>query len=79
MEKKAVIFEWKSFAYLAIDHDLEVVPVINKIDLPSARPEVVISEIEDIIGIPAEDAPRVSAKTGLNVEAVLKEINKYAS
>ncbi len=60
--------------YLAIDHDLEVVPVINKIDLPSAQPEMVIKEIEDIIGIPAEDAPRVSAKTGLNVEAVLEEI-----
>ncbi len=60
--------------YLAIDHDLEVVPVINKIDLPSARPEAVISEIEDIIGIPAEDAPRVSAKTGLNIEEVLKQI-----
>ena len=60
--------------YLAIDHNLEVVPVINKIDLPSAQPEHVIREIEDIIGIPAEDAPRVSAKTGLNVEDVLKEI-----
>lgn len=60
--------------YLAIDHDLEVVPVINKIDLPSAQPEVVIHEIEDVIGIPAEDAPQVSAKTGLNVEAVLEEI-----
>ncbi len=60
--------------YLAIDHDLEVVPVINKIDLPSAQPDVVIREIEDVIGIPAEDAPRVSAKTGLNVEAVLEEI-----
>ena len=60
--------------YLAIDHDLEVVPVINKIDLPSAQPEVVIREIEDVIGIPAEDAPKVSAKTGLNVEAVLEEI-----
>lgn len=60
--------------YLAIDHDLEVVPVINKIDLPSANPEMVIKEIEDIIGIPAEDAPRVSAKTGQNVESVLEEI-----
>lgn len=60
--------------YLAIDHDLEVVPVINKIDLPSANPEMVIGEIEDIIGIPAEDAPRVSAKTGQNVAAVLEEI-----
>lgn len=60
--------------YLAIDHDLEVVPVINKIDLPSAQPDVVIREIEDVIGIPAEEAPQVSAKTGLNVEAVLEEI-----
>ena len=60
--------------YLAIDHDLEVVPVINKIDLPSAQPELVINEIEDVIGIPAEDAPQVSAKTGLNVESVLEEI-----
>ena len=60
--------------YLAIDHDLEVVPVINKIDLPSAQPEIVINEIEDVIGIPAEDAPQVSAKTGLNVESVLEEI-----
>lgn len=60
--------------YLAIDHDLEVVPVINKIDLPSAQPDVVKNEIEDIIGIPAEDAPLVSAKTGLNVADVLEEI-----
>ncbi len=60
--------------YLAIDHDLEVVPVINKIDLPSANPENAINEIENIIGIPAEDAPQVSAKTGLNVEAVLVDI-----
>ena len=60
--------------YLAIDHDLEVVPVINKIDLPSAQPEMVINEIEDVIGIPAEDAPQVSAKSGLNVESVLEEI-----
>ena len=60
--------------YLAVDHDLEVVPVINKIDLPSADPQRAIQEIEDIIGIPAEDAPQISAKTGLNVEAVLEEI-----
>ena len=60
--------------YLAIDHDLDVVPVINKIDLPSANPDMVIKEIEDIIGIPAEEAPRVSAKTGENVAAVLEEI-----
>ncbi len=60
--------------YLAVEHDLEIVPVINKIDLPSANPENAIREIEDIIGIPAEDAPRVSAKTGLNVEEVLEAI-----
>ncbi|MBR5535864.1 MAG: translation elongation factor 4 [Clostridia bacterium] len=60
--------------YLALDHDLEILPVINKIDLPSARPEHVIGEIEDIIGIPAEDAPRISAKTGLNVESVLEYV-----
>ncbi len=60
--------------YLAVDHNLEVVPVINKIDLPSAQPEMVIKEIEDVIGIPAEDAPRISAKTGQNVEDVLEQI-----
>ncbi len=60
--------------YLAVEHNLEIVPVINKIDLPSANPENAIKEIEDIIGIPAEDAPRVSAKTGLNVEEVLEAI-----
>jgi len=60
--------------YLAIDHDLDVIPVINKIDLPSADPERVVEEIEDVIGIEAEDAPLVSAKTGINIEAVLEEI-----
>ena len=60
--------------YLAIDHNLEVVPVINKIDLPSADPDAAEKEIEDIIGIPADDAPRVSAKTGLNVEKVLEAV-----
>ena len=60
--------------YLALEHDLEIVPVINKIDLPSAQPERAISEIEDIIGIPAEDAPLVSAKTGQNVADVLEAI-----
>ena len=60
--------------YLAVEHNLEIVPVINKIDLPSANPENAIREIEDIIGIPAEDAPCVSAKTGLNVEEVLEAI-----
>ena len=54
--------------YLALDHDLDVMPVINKIDLPSARPDEVCEEIEDIIGIEAMDAPRISAKTGLNIE-----------
>ena len=66
--------------YLALEHDLEIVPVINKIDLPSAQPERAIAEIEDVIGIPAEDAPQVSAKTGLNVEQVLEAIvNKIPS
>ena len=60
--------------YLAIDHDLEVLPVINKIDLPSADPERVAQEIEDVIGIEAMDAPRISAKTGQNVDQVLEEI-----
>ena len=60
--------------YLALDHDLEVYPVINKIDLPSADPERVKNEIEEIIGIEAEEAPEISAKTGENVEAVLEEI-----
>ena len=60
--------------YLALDHDLEVIPVLNKIDLPSADPERVAAEIEDVIGLEAADAPRISAKTGLNVEAVLEEI-----
>ena len=60
--------------YLALDHDLDVVPVINKIDLPSADPERVIEEIEDVIGIEAEDAPRISAKTGLNIEDVLEQM-----
>ena len=59
---------------LALDHDLEVIPVLNKIDLPSADPERVAAEIEDVIGLEASDAPRISAKTGLNVEAVLEEI-----
>ena len=60
--------------YLALDHDLEVLPVINKIDLPSARPDEVIREIEDVIGLEAEDAPRISAKTGENVQEVLEQI-----
>ena len=60
--------------YLAIDNNLEIVPVINKVDLPNARPDEVKKEIEDIIGIPAMDAPCISAKTGLNVEQVLERI-----
>ena len=60
--------------YLAVDHDLEIIPVINKIDLPSAEPERVIKDIEDIIGIPAENAARISAKTGLNVGDVMENI-----
>ena len=60
--------------YLALDHDLEILPVINKIDLPSADPERVATEVEDVIGIEAMDAPRISAKTGENVEEVLEAI-----
>ncbi|MBU5591037.1 translation elongation factor 4 [Clostridium sp. MSJ-4] len=60
--------------YLALDHNLEIVPVINKIDLPSARPEEVKEEIEDVIGIEASDAPLISAKSGLNIEDVLEAV-----
>ena len=60
--------------YLALDHDLDVMPVINKVDLPSAEPERVMEEIEDVIGIEAHDAPLISAKTGLNVDQVLEQI-----
>ena len=60
--------------YLALDHDLDVMPVINKIDLPSAQPDEVVQEIEDVIGIEAADAPRISAKTGLNIGEVLEQI-----
>ena len=60
--------------YMAIDNDLEVVPVINKIDLPSAEPERVIEEIEDVIGLEAQDAPQISAKNGINIDAVLEAI-----
>ena len=60
--------------YLALDHDLDVFPVINKIDLPSAEPERVINEIEDVIGIEAQDAPLISAKSGLNIEEVLEQV-----
>ena len=62
--------------YLAVDHGLEILPVINKIDLPSADPERIKKEIEDVIGIPADEAPLISAKTGLNVEQVLEQIVK---
>ena len=62
--------------YLALDHDLDVFPVLNKIDLPSAEPERVVGEIEDVIGIEAQDAPRISAKTGENIEEVLEAIVK---
>lgn len=60
--------------YLAVDAGLEIVPVINKIDLPSADPDRVCKEIEDVIGIPAEDAPRVSAKAGINIHEVMERI-----
>jgi len=60
--------------YLALEHDLEILPIINKIDLPAARPEVVIGEIENIIGIEAENAPKISAKNGINIQAVLDDI-----
>ena len=62
--------------YLALDHDLEICPVINKIDLPAADPDRVSAEVEDVIGLPCEEAPRISAKTGENVEQVLEEIVK---
>ncbi len=62
--------------YLALENDLEIIPVINKIDLPSADPEMAIREIEDYIGLPAEDAPRISAKEGINIEDVLESIVK---
>mgnify|MGYP001385368154 FL=1 len=62
--------------YLAVEHDLEVTPVINKIDLPAAEPERIAQEVEDVIGIPCLDAPRISAKTGLNVHEVLERIVK---
>lgn len=60
--------------YLALDNNLEIVPVINKIDLPAARPDEVKSEIEDIIGLPADDAPCISAKEGINIDAVLRAV-----
>ncbi len=65
-----------SNTYLALDNDLEILPVINKIDLPAAEPQRVKDEIEEIIGIPAQDAPEISAKTGINIDAVLEDIVK---
>ena len=62
--------------YLALDHNLDVMPVINKIDLPSAEPERVMNEIEDVIGIEAQDAPLISAKNGINIEEVLEQVIK---
>ena len=60
--------------YMALEHDLELVPILNKIDLPSAHPDEVAQEVEDVIGLPCLDAPRVSAKTGLNVDQVLERV-----
>ena len=60
--------------YLALEQDLEILPIINKIDLPSARPDEVKNEIEEVIGLEAENAPMISAKEGLNIEDVLEEI-----
>ena len=60
--------------YMALEHDLELVPVLNKIDLPSAHPDEVAQEVEDVIGLPCMDAPRISAKTGLNVDQVLERV-----
>ena len=60
--------------YMALEHDLELVPILNKIDLPSAHPDEVAQEVEDVIGLPCMDAPRVSAKTGLNVDQVLERV-----
>ena len=60
--------------YLALEHDLEILPVINKIDLPAARPEEVKHEIEDVIGLPAMDAPEISAKNGINIHSVLEMV-----
>ena len=62
--------------YLALDHNLEILPVINKIDLPSARPDEIVKEIEDVIGIPADEAPKISAKNGINIEEIPEYIVK---
>ena len=71
---QGIVAQTLANVYLAIDHDLDVMPVINKIDLPSADPERVVNEIEDVIGIEAQDAPRISAKNGINIEQVLEQI-----
>ena len=63
--------------YLAMEHDLEILPVVNKIDLPAADPQRVKDEIENVIGIPAQDAPEISAKVGINIPAVLEDIVKH--
>ena len=63
--------------YLAMEHDLELIPVINKIDLPSAQPDLVKKEIEDILGLDAENAPLISAKSGIGIKDVLDSIVKY--
>ena len=64
-------------AYLALEHDLEIIPVINKIDLPSAQPDFVKKEIEDVIGLDASEAPCISAKTGQNIDDVLESVVKF--
>ena len=61
--------------YMALEHDLELVPILNKIDLTSAHPDEVAQEVEDVIGLPCLDAPRVSAKTGLNIDQVLERVS----
>ena len=66
-----------SNTYLALDNDLELLPVINKIDLPAADPQRVKDEIEEIIGLPAQDAPEISAKAGINIDAVLEDIVRH--
>ena len=63
--------------YLAMEHDLEILPVFNKIDLPAANPEKAKHEVEDIIGLPAMDAPEISAKMGINIDAVLEDIVQH--
>ena len=71
---QGIVVQTLANCYLAVDHNLEIMPVINKIDLPSADPDRVVAEIEDVIGIEAHDAPRISAKNGTNIEEVLEQI-----